>query len=600
LLQYKQLHGSQYLLLLLTKMRGPPPRSPTLSIGASIELTARLLRQLRPHWIALLRVALFGLLLAVLALVPPYMTKLLVSNALGARSLGFMELLIATAALFSLLATLFGLVHAYLAGAISARIGAALSLQFFDHLQHLPISFFDESRIGDITSRFADLRSSLNYVSRFLSVLIVGGMQLVAIPAILLTIDRTITLVSLLSLPVTILVALLSARAQRLLWMTTAQLGGDIGAAQTEVFTNVRTTKAFGLEGMLLSSMRLLLEQHASSQLKSQRTGQAWGAFEALVRSLVMGVFGWYAWHSIVRGRLGIGDYFAAVAYLATIERPFMQFASLITDVQQLGVHLRRVFEYLDLPTEGSSLHCTRGGARPLTPQTVALSVRALSFGYPNASPVLIDVFLDIAEGETVAVMGESGVGKSTLLKLLPRFLTPSCGDIRLGGRRAEDVDLAEWRAHFSIVWQDCALLRGTLLTNLVLGAAVDRSTVEAAIERCELRPFIDSLPEGLETPVAEWGATLSAGQRQRVAWARAVIRNAPAVLLDEPTANLDAATEARILDNLRPWLSEHAVLIVTHRPSVTQLADRVLHLRDGRLSAVPRLQCFVETASDA
>ncbi|MBL0940571.1 MAG: ABC transporter ATP-binding protein [Gemmatimonadaceae bacterium] len=256
-----------------------------------------------------------------------------------------------------------------------------------------------------------------------------------------------------------------------------------------------------------------------------------------------------------------------------------------MTTLQQAAVSLRRTFEYLDSPVEQppASSYVRRSNVEAVF--TGDLVFEAVSACYSNNVPALRGISLTCSPGQITCVVGSSGAGKSSLLRAVPRLLELTSGTIRIGKHDTRTTSLHDLRNQIAYAPQEPAIIRGTLRQNLTLGMeAASEADIDAVLEACVLGPLCRDLPYGLDTAVAEWGASLSGGQRQRISLARALLRNAHVLLLDEITANLDPATENEIVSNLQKHYRNRILLMVTHRPTVAERADQVVSMVSGKI----------------
>lgn len=291
----------------------------------------------------------------------------------------------------------------------------------------------------------------------------------------------------------------------------------------------------------------------------------------------------WFGWTLILRGELTLGSYIAFTAYLGYLTGPVTEITSLVSTFQQTAVTLARMFEYLDLPPEQEPAGVYAPLSSTAFELTGAIELAGVSFEYLSNRHVLKDVSININEGEILTIVGESGAGKSTILRLMAGFDYPTAGIVTIGGQDIKHIPPQEVRKGVTLLWQECGLLRGTIWDNLTTGLAdVQNDVVEMAVRCCVLSDMIRHLPDGYTTPVGEAGATLSSGQRQRLAIARALIRGAPVLLLDEATSNLDVATERRLLNNLLTMYRGRTIVYVTHRISNAIVADRIAVVAEG------------------
>ncbi|HEX8906086.1 MAG TPA: ABC transporter ATP-binding protein, partial [Longimicrobiaceae bacterium] len=394
--------------------------------------------------------------------------------------------------------------------------------------------------------------------------------------------------VSLITLPLTVIITTLSARLLRRFWKKSAEAYADLGAFQVEVLSHIRTLKAMAMEHAVYERAKAQIQGALQVQLKAGGWSQVFGALNAVVRSLGTAVFTWYGWTLIVKGEMSLGDYIAFTAYMGYLYNPLQQITGLFSDFQQTAVNLGRMFEYLDMPVEQdpAGAYEAHGAIQQAIEGDVRL--RDVSFGYSHDKEVLHDITLHFPRGAVTSIVGPSGAGKSSLLRLITRMEEPDAGQVFVDGVPVTSMSMSDLRRQVSVVWQEFALMQGTIWENLTLGAErVTRAEVDDAVRLCRLDSLVADLPKGYDTSVAEWGATLSGGQRQRMALARALIRDTPVLLLDEATSNIDMQTETEILRDLFQRLQDKTIIFVTHRVQTAALADQICVIESGRVAGV-------------
>jgi ATP-binding cassette subfamily B protein/subfamily B ATP-binding cassette protein MsbA len=288
----------------------------------------------------------------------------------------------------------------------------------------------------------------------------------------------------------------------------------------------------------------------------------------------------------VTRGQLTVGTLLVFLAYLSSLYGPMETLAELGSSFAKASAKARRVFELLDSPEvipEGSGQLRWRSGDRGGIGE---IRFEGVTVGYERGRPVLEDVSFAVRSGESVALVGPTGSGKSTLVSLLPRFLDPWEGRVTIGGREVRELSLSSLRSHIGLVLQESFLLPISVAANIAYGRpGASRAQIVAAAEAANADEFIRCLPEGYDTVLGERGATLSGGQGQRLAIARALLRDAPILILDEPTSALDAATEASLLAALERLMHGRTTFIITHRPSTIRYADRIIVLEKGGIT---------------
>jgi ABC-type bacteriocin/lantibiotic exporter with double-glycine peptidase domain len=558
----------------------------------------RLLVLLRPYWGSLGRSALLGLVVGLVGMVPPYLSKLLIDEVYPSRDGILMEVLVVGLLVIAVTVAAMDGIRSYFQTHVSARLTNASMLLFFNHLQHLRPRFFEQRQVGEVTSRFGDVRLALTSVSKGMGTVFVQGVYLVIVPPFLFLLEWRLAVIVVAFGALTICVTLLSARILRTYYKRTAEAQAEMRGYWVEVLSHTRTLKALSVEHLVFDRTRRQGDVALEHELHAGVVGEGFNFLTTLVAAIGTAALTWYGWTLILRQEMTLGNYIAFMAYVGFFSQPLMHISRMFAIMQQAGVSLARMFEYLDEPAEQDPV-CAYGEPAPVRHHLRGrVELRDVAFGYTAEQPVLRDISLVLEPGELTAVVGKSGTGKSSLLRLLCRFEEPVEGNILYDGIPGGEIPLRDVRRQIAVVWQDAGLFRGTIWENLTLGASSpSRREVDDIVGLCRLDELLARLPKGYDTPVAEWGASVSAGQRQRVALARALIRDTPVLLMDEATSNIDQQTESAILGDLFALRrANRTTLFVTHRVATVSTADKICVMREGRIVGLGSHESLLES----
>lgn len=467
----------------------------------------------------------------------------------------------------------------------SRRMERDLKRDLFAHVETLPASYFDRHRTGDLLSRLTSDVEAVRW-SFGPGFMYVGG-TLVLFPMVIYAMAQISGAITLLALiPLLGIVVVVRALGPGIMRRSRAVQDeiGDLSARAQESFAGARVVRAYATESLENEAFReinesLVRENIALAKYRAMMRGGLFllgGAAELIVL--------WYGGALVAEGKLTTGDLLPLLAYVGLLIWPMISVGWVVSALQRAAAAMRRINEVMDSAPE----EITRGEAVALTtPIKGALSVRALTYVYPGAAePALTDVEVEIPATGTLAVVGPVGSGKSTLLRLLCRLYEPPPGTVFLDGNDVSRIELPALRDLFAVVPQDAFLFSTSIRRNLAYAADGDLSDARTrrAVDIAGLAEDLKQLPRGLETVVGERGLMLSGGQKQRTTLARALLKDAPILLLDDCLSAVDTHTEELILDRLRDEMRGRTTVVVAHRLSTVRDADQILVLDEGHV----------------
>lgn len=476
-------------------------------------------------------------------------------------------------------------IRRYLQSIAVVRIEAELRNTFYAHLQRLPVAFHDQWQTGQLLSRAT---TDLSTIRRFLGFgaifLVVNTLQYLTVVALLMVLYLPLgVVVAVFTVPVVWLGKRFGTGYSEVSRRVQDQQG-DLATVVEEAATGIRVVKAFGRGALLQARFRDSARTLQASSMDSVRLrGRFWALLEA-VPNLTTALVVLVGALAVAHHAMSLGALVAFVTLLVLLQWPVIDLGWILALTQEAGTAADRVFEVLDSP---------RTIADPPHPVALVgrrgqLAFEHVGFGYPGApAPVLRDISVRLQPGETLAIVGATGSGKSTLTALPPRLYDVTAGRITVDGTDVRDLSLQTLRALVATAFEDPVLFSMSVRENLTLGRPeASEVDVEAALELAHAG-FVFELPWGLDTRIGEQGLSLSGGQRQRLALARAVLARPSVLVLDDPLSALDVHTEALVERALARVLADTTALLVVHRPSTVALADRVALLQDGVLAAI-------------
>jgi len=545
--------------------------------GRKLRGLLELLRPYRGRTILMFASLLFA---TAAALAPPPLAKLAIDEGITPGDVGVLNLVVIAFLVSALVYWGASYVQTYLVGWIGQRVLQDLRARMFTHLQTLPVSFYSRKQAGVIISRLTnDVQALDQLVTDGVVTLFGSSLTLIGTAVILVVLDLELALLTFLVFPVLGIASLafriISADAYRL----TRERVAAISAYLQETLSGVRVVKAFAQEPRHRERFSELNDDNRDANMTTVNLNAAYFPGVELLSALVSVGILLYGGAQAIQGEVTIGVLVAFIAALQNFFDPIQSLSQFYTTYQSGMAALDKIFELLDEQPDLAD----RPGATDLPHIRGKITFEHVSFAYGDDAFALRDVDLVVPAGQTIALVGMTGAGKSTFAKLVARFYDPTSGAVLVDGVDLRGVTQRSLRSQMGIVPQEAFLFSGTIRENIAFGRPeATPEEVIAATRAVGAHEFVTGLPAGYETEVGERGVSLSAGQRQLVAFARALICDPRILVLDEATSNVDIHTETRIEDGLRRLLAGRTAIVIAHRLSTIQRADRIVVLDHG------------------
>ena len=553
-------------------------------MNARYRLLGRLLPYLRPYWPVLvvggvLALAVSGAEAFIAWLVKPAMDEIFLKR--DPAMLKLIPLALLGAYLLKGVGR-FG--QSYLMASVGERVIARIRRELYAHIQSMPLAFFASLHSAELMTRVV---TDVNRLARLSSTVLVMAVRHVGTIAALLIVmflrEWVLALIAIAVFPVVGVTIRAIGRKLYKINRRAQQKIAELNVVLQESFTGTKIVKAFGRERLEQERFNQVNDRLLDLALKDRRVDEmAEPLMEVIGALAIMGAL-WYGGHQVISGALTPGEFFSFTAAVILLYGPVRQLSRMVNTVQQSIASVERVFEILDTPPA----IVDAPGARALSAFSGSLAFEAASFRYPEMEDwALRDISLTVRKGELVAFVGMSGAGKTTLMELLPRFHDVSEGRITVDGHDIRTMTVGSLRSLIGIVTQDTFLFHDSVEYNIAYGKpGATRAEIERAARQAQAHDFIAALPDGYATPVGERGVKLSGGQAQRLAIARAFLKDPPILILDEATSDLDAESEFLVQQALSELMRGRTVLVIAHRLATVKHADRVVVVHGGRIA---------------
>jgi len=563
-------------------------------------MTRLVLDLARPYdrWLALILVAMLVETLGSLA--APWPLKIVIDHAVAHRSLPAWAAAVAgpavasdapalallAAAVLVLIAVVGGVasyVDNYYTESVGQWVASDLRLRIYEHLESLSFRYYDTHETGTLLSTMTDdVATVQDFVSSNALGILVDFTTVLGMLGVMLWLDWHFALIVVVMTPVLLVAIARFRRAVKTATHERRRRESDVMAVVQSGLASVRTIQALGGQPLEVAKLASVSEAAVASALRARRIKSLLSPLISVVVAFCTAMVLWRGTDLVLAGAMTVGSLTVFLAYLARFFKPVQDLAKMTNAVAQTHVALERIVALLDI----DMIVQERAGAIDPPAFSGAIEFERVAFAYRPDAPVFEDITVSIRPGTFVGIVGPTGSGKSTVASLIPRFYDPSAGRILVDGADVRDYTLRGLRRQIAFVMQETVLFTGTIRDNIAYGRHdVTDDQIVTAAKLANADEFITRIPDGYKADVGERGATLSGGQRQRIGIARAFLRNAPILILDEPTASLDPESEQLVMDGVRRLMSGRTVIMITHRLQTLHHADEILVVHGGAVA---------------
>jgi len=546
-------------------------------------LFKRLLAQTRPYRFTFYGVALAGILLTFFAVLTPYILRNIIDDAINVRDMD--KLLVLSLAMLGVLVgqVVFQLLFNYYANWLGESVIKDIRILLFKRMLGFKMKYFDNSSIGVLVTRaVADMQRIGEIFSQGFFTIVSDLLKMLAAASMMLWMNWRLSLLVFAILPIILYATRLFQKAMKVAFIEVRAQVSNLNSFVQERLTGMKIVQLFTREKIESAKFREINEKHQNAWLKTVWYNSFFFPVAEIVTSIAIGLVVWYGGlQNIANIEVDIaGTIFAFILYIEMLFRPLRQIADKFNTLQMGMVAANRVFKILDTDSRIQD-----DGTVQKTPVAGDISFKDVRFGYLEDEEVLHGISFDVRAGETVAIVGATGAGKSTIINLLNRFYEINSGCISVDGIDIRDFTLASLRKNIAIVLQDVFLFADTIANNITLkDESISKATIEEAAKRIGVHEFINSLPEGYDYNVKERGTMLSSGQRQLIAFLRAYVINPSILVLDEATSSVDTYTEKLIQKATDKITEGRTSIIIAHRLATIKKADKIIVMDAGQI----------------
>jgi ATP-binding cassette, subfamily B, bacterial len=560
----------------------------------------RIAQLLKPHSTALIAafIAVLGETLA--GILEPWPIKVVVDSLLqhkklpgwiggfvvrffGENQIALLNFAIAAVAAIAVVGAVSSYVEKYLTTSIGQWVTHDLRRTAYNHIQRLSLPEYDEARTGDLITRItSDVASVQDFITSALLGAVVNTLTLVGMIGVMLYINWRFTLIALSIAPVLFAVVYYYTRQIKRASRAVRKTEGELTSVVQEVLTSIRVVKAFAREDYELQRFEAQSLENVEIALRARSVKAKLSPFVEVIVAIGTCLVLGYGARLTMAGKLSAGVLIVFLLYLGKMYKPMRDLSKMTDTISKAMVGYERIQEVLEIESQVRDLPKARRAPK----FKGEIEFEHVDFSYDADNLVLKDINFRIEAGQRTALVGPSGMGKTTIISLIPRFYDPGRGVVKIDGRDIRSYTLKSLREQISFVLQDTLLFRATVWENIAYGKpGAARAEIIKAAELANAHEFIEKMPEAYDTMVGERGISLSGGQRQRIAIARAIIRDTPILILDEPTSGLDAASAQTVIEALNRLMERRTSLLVAHHLAIIEHADVILVVKDSEIA---------------
>ncbi len=545
----------------------------------------RILKHAKPYWKYLIITGISLLVITALNLVTPWKVRELIDVLSDEQISGKITIIrnISIILVGAYMArAVFTYLYRYLSHVAAWKLVADMRVLVYEHLQKLSLSFYQDKQTGQLMSRAINDTAALEVlIAHAVPDLVTNILILIGTGTLLFVINPLLAALTLIPIPFLILGGVLFVKKIRPNFRKAQATLGDLNAVVQDNISGIKEIQVFNQQTRESKRVEKRAKNYTSSILSALKLSAMFHPIVEMVSSLgtviIVACGGWLA----LKNYVSIADIVGFIMFLGLFYQPITTLARVIEDLQQASAGAERIFELLDIESD----IVDNKDAKEIERSKGEIAFSNVSFHYISESPVLKKISFTAKPGKMIALVGPTGVGKTTIISLIARFYDPLEGRILIDGINLKDITVASLRNQISIVLQDIFLFNGSVAENIAYGskeASIDDIVKAAKIARAH--DFINELPEGYDTVIGERGVKLSGGQKQRLSIARAVLRNTPILILDEATASVDVQTEIQIQQAIQELAGSRTIIVIAHRLSTVKQADQILVLKEGEI----------------